>query len=470
MRQFAMFPYAQRLFSLCNDLLGDIRGSTVDRALNQAFRNIKADAKSRQTPPSYRLVSFAMELDALAINNCRNIAWRTFIAMLPLLTTSALAQTQPTLPPITAPFTIHHVAQGIGQGYSLIVTDMNGDGKPDLVALGLTAGAITWYENPSWTPHIVITAQDAPKPVYMDAADIDGDGFPEIALAFRFSPDPHKDLGTVAILHRDGDPRRPWKIERIVDNVPSDHRVRFADISGNGRPALIIAPILAGTATGFADPDRNVTPLYAYRPEAGWKRETVTLENRGVSHGLNIQDWSQTGHKAVMTSGYSGTNIHEFRNGKWTRTPLTPGNDAPWPDGGSSDVMFGHIGGQKFYVTIEPFHGNMVVVHMPDGAGGYSRHVIDDQLANGHALTLVDVDGDGNDEIVAGGNRSSQSMYFYKAKDISGQQWTRFQMDNDMAPAACGTVDLKGTGRMSDVVCLDMRDPGWLTWYEFNGN
>jgi hypothetical protein len=48
-----------------------------------------------------------------------------------------------------------------------------------------------------------------------------------------------------------------------------------------------------------------------------------------------------------------------------------------------------------------------------------------------------------------------------------GQKWTRFQMDDDMAPAACQTVDLKGTGKMTDVVCLDMRDPGWLTWYEY---
>jgi hypothetical protein len=392
------------------------------------------------------------------------IAW-----IVPLLFAgSAVAQTPAPLPPVTAPFTIHHVAKGIGQGYSQVVADMNHDGKPDIVALGLTADAITWYENPTWTPHVIITARDAPKPVYMDAADIDGDGIPEIVLAFHFNTDPHKDTGQVAILHHDGNPTRPWKITQTIDNVPSDHRVRFADISGNGKPAIIIAPILAGTATGFPDPDRNVTPLYVYRPENDWKRETVTLENHGVSHGLNIQKFSGPG-QAVMTSGYEGTNIHEYKNGKWVRTPLTKGLDAPWPGGGSSDVMFGHLGGKRFYVSIEPFHGNMVVVHMPDGKGGYTRQVIDDQLANGHALTLVDTDGDGNDEIVAGGNRSSQSLYFYKAADTTGTKWTRFQMDDDMAPAACHTVDLKGSGKLTDVVCLDMRDPGWLTWYEYNG-
>lgn len=244
-----------------------------------------------------------------------------------LLAAPAAAQSPP---PVTAPFVIHRVASGIGQGYSLAVADMNHDGKPDLIALGLTADAVTWYENPGWTPHVIVTAKDAPKPVYLDAADIDGDGIPEIVLAFHFNTDPHKDLGTVAILHHDGDPRRPWKIQRVIDNVPSTHRVRFADIEGNGRLAVVVSPILAGTATGFPDPDRNVTPLYVYRPDNDWRRETITLENHGVSHGLDIQDWSGDGRQDVITSGYSGTNLHEFKNGAWTRTLLTAGKDAPW--------------------------------------------------------------------------------------------------------------------------------------------
>ena len=391
----------------------------------------------------------------------------TAVAQTPPPAQPAPAKTEP-LPAVTAPFTIHHVASGIGQGYSLIVADMNQDGRPDLVALGLTADAIVWYENPDWTPHTIVTAKDAPKPVYMDAADIDGDGIPEIALAYHFNTDPHRDLGTVAILHHDGDPRRPWKLARVIDNVPATHRVRFADISGNGKPALIVSPILAGTATGFPDPERNATPLYVYRPENDWKREIITLANHGVSHGLDIQDWFGDGRQDVITSGYSGSNIHAYSNGRWIRTPLTPGKDAPWPGGGSSDAMLGSLAGKKFYVTIEPFHGNELVVHVPDGRGGFGRQVIDDRLANGHALTLVDADGDGNDEIVAGGNRSSQSIYFYKA-DAGGQAWTRYQMDDDMAPATCVTADIKGTGRANDVVCLDMRAPGWLTWYEHKG-
>jgi hypothetical protein len=371
-------------------------------------------------------------------------------------------------PPITAPFSIHVIAKDITGGYSAAVADFNHDGKPDLVALGLSGEAIYWYENPAWTPHLVVREKDAPKPVYLDAADIDGDGVPEIVLAYHFNTDPHKDTGAIAILHHDGDPARPWNIQRVIDNVPTTHRVRFADVEGNGKPAIIVAPILAGTATGFPDPDRNVTPLYVYRPDDNWKRETITLENRGVVHGLTIADWDGDGHDDVITSGYSGTYAHMLHHGKWDRVRLTPGRDAPWPGGGSGEAAIGTFNGKKFFVTVEPFHGNMVVVHVADASGGYTRQVIDDQLKGGHALTLVDVDGDGRPEIVAGGNGLAAGLFFYKA-DADGTRWTRYQMDNDMAPAGCLTKDMSGTGRATDVVCQDQRAPFWLKWYAPSG-
>ena len=393
-----------------------------------------------------------------------------FLVLPLLLAVTAAAQTPPPAdapkPPITAPFDIHVVTSGIAGGYSLAVADFNHDGKPDIVALGLSADTLNWYEAPNWTPHLVVTGQQAPHEVYLDAADIDGDGIPEIVLAYDFNTDPHKDKGTVAILHHNGDPTQPWSIQRVIDQVPATHRVRFA--RPDGKLAVVIAPILAGTATGFPDPDRNVTPLTIYRAANDFKRETITLENHGVVHGLTIHDWDGDGRDDIITSGYSGTWAHALHNGKWQRILLTTGKDAPYPGGGSSDSAVGKFNGKKFFVTIEPFHGNMVVVHMPDGKGGFGAQVIDDQLLGGHALTLVDTDNDGRPEIVAGGNGKTAGLFFYKA-NADGTQWTRFQMDNDMAPAGCITADMKGLGHATDVVCQDQRAPFWLKWYSYNG-
>jgi hypothetical protein len=43
-------------------------------------------------------------------------------------------------------------------------------------------------------------------------------------------------------------------------------------------------------------------------------------------------------------------------------------------------------------------------------------------------------------------------------------------MDNDIAPAAYATSDIKGTDRRSNIVSLDMRDSGSLNWFEYMAN
>jgi hypothetical protein len=129
----------------------------------------------------------------------------------------------------------------------------------------------------------------------------------------------------------------------------------------------------------------------------------------------------------------------------------------------------GKIKGKQFFATIEPFHGNMVVVYTQDPLGHYQRNVIDDSLVNGHTLSLVDVDGDGVPEIVASGSGTRNGLFFYRATDASGQRWQRMLMDNDMSAQGCVAADIKGTGRSSDVVCIDTRGSNSLKWYEYQG-
>jgi hypothetical protein len=111
----------------------------------------------------------------------------------------------------------------------------------------------------------------------------------------------------------------------------------------------------------------------------------------------------------------------------------------------------------------------MVAVYTQDAQGHYQRNVIDDSLVNGHTLTIVDVDGDGAPEIVASGSGTRNGLFFYRATDASGQKWQRMLMDNDMSAQSCVAADIKGTGRNSDVVCIDTRGSNSLKWYEFHG-
>jgi len=361
------------------------------------------------------------------------------------------------------------VASGLRGGYQVVAADMNKDGKVDLIGLGSNMPELIWYENPYWTPHVII--RGAPRMINMAAMDTDGDGIPEIGLAYGFSTNPANSPGNVAILKANGDPTALWTMKEI-DAIPTSHRIRFADIGG--QKVLINAPILSAKAReGMTDPDHSSTPLKAYRPPE-WKPETITEANLGVVHGLFIGDWDGDGRADVLTAGYGGVFAHSLaRGGGWTRTEIVKGNPAEWPMSGSSDIAVGTLNKKKFFVTNEPFHGNMVVVYTDDGRGGWNRNVIDSQLFNSHALVLVDSDGDGTHEIVSGGTRGGPGtargfkpgVFFYKTADADGLKWNRMMLDSGIAANGCVTADINGDGKM-DVACIDNSDPWNLKWYE----
>ena len=347
----------------------------------------------------------------------------------------------------------------------MVAADLNHDGKVDLIGLGSGADSLLWYENPSWAPHVIVSAAHM---INAAAADLDNDGIPEIALAYGFSSNPAKSTGNIAILHSNGDPKAPWTLKEI-DQMPAAHRVRFADIAGNGHKVLVVAPVLNAQAKGFPDPDHLPTPLLMYRP-GEWKRELIPQENKGVVHGLLPFDWYGDGRQDLLTAGYSGVFVHSLgKDEKWKHLEISAGSPAEWPNGGAGEIAVGKMRGKQFFVTIEPFHGNMVVVYTQDPQGHYQRNVIDNSLVNGHTLTLVDVDGDGMPEIVASGSGTRTGLFFYRATDASGQKWQRMLMDNDMSAQSCVVTDIKGAGRNNDVVCIDTRGSNSLKWYEYQG-
>ncbi len=379
----------------------------------------------------------------------------------------AAAPPAPTDPP--APFYPHIVASGLRGGYQVVAADVNKDGKVDLIGLGAQMTELLWYENPYWTPHVI--TRDARRMINMAAADTDRDGIPEIALAYEFSTNPAQSPGTLAILKAGKDPRELWTLKQI-DAIPTSHRVRAATV--DGRAVFINAPILNSKAReGFNDPDHLPVPLRMYRPPA-FTPETITEENRGVVHGLFVGDWDGDRRDDVLTAGYTGVFVHSpVKGGTWTRTEIAKGNPAEWPQSGASDIAVGRIGGKRLFVTNEPFHGNQVVVYQQAADGGWPRNVIDTTLVNSHSLVLVDADGDGTSEIVSGGTRGAvgtprgtkPGVFYYKAKDPTGQSWSRMVLDAGIAANNCVTADFNGDRKM-DVACIDNTDPWTLRWYE----
>src|SRR5262245_47988822 len=270
---------------------------------------------------------------------------------------------------------------------------------------------------------------------------------------------PSTSAGIITILTHLGDPANPW-IAKEIDRVPTSHRIRWADVDGSGRKVLVLQPLVG---PGAAAPDYHAhTPTLFYRPGA-WKREQIAARD-GLVHGIFINDFNRRGRDSIITAGFGGATVDEYDAGAWQRTLLTAGDPQPWPKSGVSDIATVRLGSERLLATIEPWHGNEVVVYRMEN-GAWSRHVIDSQITDGHTLVTGDVDGGGRDVIIVGERQGKRSIYMYAARDEKGAEWDKEILDDGkMAGAGCAAGDLNGDKRI-DVVCIGTATAN-LKWYE----
>lgn len=80
--------------------------------------------------------------------------------------------------------------------------------------------------------------------------------------------------------------------------LTTSHRLRWADLEGNGNPVVVNAPLTDAQAEA---PDyRGPTPLVYYDTE-NWIRHHITggesaaPADEGVVHGFAVIDWEATG-------------------------------------------------------------------------------------------------------------------------------------------------------------------------------
>jgi hypothetical protein len=357
-------------------------------------------------------------------------------------------------------FIAHTIGTELRGGYQVVVADLNKDGKPDVIAVAQALPDLVWYENPGWQRHVI--ASGMAQMINAAAYDIDGDGIPEIALAQGFTTSTKTSTGIVSILTHGADPTAPWTVKEI-DRVPTAHRLRWIDADGTGKKVLMLAPLIGPDS---AAPDyKSPVSIFFYRAP-DWKREVVTDTFTGLIHGIEPEPWPGVRGQVVLSAGFMGVYLHRFAGGKWTPTELIKGDPDPWPKSGASDIAVGHLGQQRFIATIEPWHGNQIVIYKEAG-GGWQRQPIDDSITDGHTIIALDAAGDGRDEVVVGQRGGARSLMLY-TPSADGATWARRVVDEGgMAGAGCAAADLNGDRRI-DIVCIGTATAN-LKWYENAG-
>jgi hypothetical protein len=394
-----------------------------------------------------------------------NVVRTVIVACLAL---AVVASTAVAADPPVVRFEMQEIATDLTIGYAVAVADINEDGKPDIVVVD--KHRVLWYENPTWKPHVILQGKTKPDNVCLAILDIDGDGHLDIVLGADWAPFNTKAGGTLQWLKRGKTMDEEWTMYPIVDE-PTVHRVKVADLDGSGKPQIILAPLMGRESTQKANwmdgrPVRILSyPIPADPVKGPWK-SVVLNDGLHVVHNF----WPTTdgsGKPVVWCASYEGVTVLGRQNGKWISRHAGAGNqDNPKGNRGSSEIKVGRLAnGQHFVATIEPWHGNQVVVYTEeqDEMGLQKRFVIDDHLRWGHGVWCADLDGDGTDEIIIGVRddpakddkfKERRGVRVYKCADGKGEKWTRQIVDDGgVAVEDLTAADLNGDGRV-DIIAV----------------
>jgi hypothetical protein len=365
-------------------------------------------------------------------------------------------------------FRMQEIATDLGVGYAVLLVDVNGDGKKDIVVVDQTR--VVWYENPTWKRRTIIQGQTKPDNVSIAAHDIDGDGQVDFALGADWRPFDSRTGGTLQWLRRGKTLDEPWTIYPI-DTEPTIHRIRFADLNGDAKPVLVVVPLMGRSSTKEQNwTDGSPVRIRAYHipKDPVHDRWTPELLDESLHVVHNFYPVEAPGRKGmdVLTASYEGVSLLQHDGpDHWTRRLLGGGNQAnPRSNRGASEIKQGTLrNGRKYLATIEPWHGNQVVVYTApaEGRALWERHVLDQDLKWGHAVWCADLDGDGEDELIVGVRDDEKSepghrrgVRIYKAVDETGTRWSRHIIeDGGVAVEDLAAADLDGDGHI-DLVAV----------------
>jgi hypothetical protein len=279
------------------------------------------------------------------------------------------------------------------------VFDVNRDGKLDVVA------GDVWYEAPNWKMHEIRTpGKYDPSTGYSKSFlnfgyDVNGDGwvdlicigFPGAACYWYENPQ----TGT-----------KHWK-ERLIWHSACNESPNFRDLFGDGKPGLVLGS-QPEDEMGYLPipPAAEVNSKWTFYPIGLPGRPRLAGLDNGTNqyyHGLGVGDFNQDGREDVI-----------IRDG-WWEAPKDR-RSVPWPfhpfvmeridlstatDCANIAVEDLDLDGDMDLITSSAHAYGLWWWENIDGKT-LRQHVIDRSFSQLHALQYVDINGDGQRDIVTG--------------------------------------------------------------------
>ncbi len=324
------------------------------------------------------------------------------------------------------------------------VFDVNNDGIPDIVS-----GAY-WYEGPDFKKKHPIGPVRAEGEYYDDFStipmDVNGDGRMDFITGGWWG-------NTIRWRENPGNAENEWP-EHVIAECGHVETTRAWDVDRDGHPEIV--------------PNTPGAPLVAYklvRDEQGKGSGVFTAHTLydKQTHGLGFGDISGKGRgDFVLANGWLEAPENPLK-GEWTHHPEFDLGSASIPilvvdvnGDGVNDLIVGQAHGYGLDWWEQRVNA---------GKRQWSKHPIDPENSQYHDLMWVDIDGDGQCELVTGKRYRAHCDNDPGAFDPVGSYYFKWNGENfskqviDYGPARTGkglgihfaVADLTGNGRL-DIV------------------
>ena len=133
------------------------------------------------------------------------------------------------------------------QPRAVTLSDIDGDGKPDLLSVNFNSNTLSIFRNTSTTGNISFATRldiTISQPTFVTTGDIDGDGKIDVIV-------PSYNPSIITILKNNSTPGNIVFTNTSFSTAAGPRKVRVADIDGDGKPDLTVGYTVANNVSAF---------------------------------------------------------------------------------------------------------------------------------------------------------------------------------------------------------------------------
>lgn len=275
------------------------------------------------------------------------------------------------------------------KGFAMEKGDLDQDGDIDVVVSDVQNSRILWLENPNsttgeWTAHTVYSGSDVQNCYSVDVGDIDGDGDPDIA-ATSYSR-------RYVMWFRNNNDASSFTKFRFYSSFTYAGRVRIADMDQDGNMDIVVSTWYYYHWSSYGD--------FIYWFEA----PDDPAINSSTSSGGSSSYWRYHSVGSYLTYYYYCYNAMDVGD---------------LNDDGYPDIVLATYPRYSWYNVNRLYR----YLNPKTRTGSWSRQLIDSSAQQIYSLEVVDMDDDGDDDIMTA-TYGANTIKYYENTNGAGSSWS----------------------------------------------